>query len=69
MESKTALVWAQGRIELHTIATVHLDLILVVFPDDAELDDSLGDGSHLEGSLVLRVLLEEGGIFEGGDEL
>lgn len=68
MKAKTALVGTEGRIELHTIATVDLHLILVVFPNYAKLDDTLGDGSNLQGSLVFGILLEEGGILEGGDE-
>lgn len=54
---------------MHTVSSVDLHLPLVVFPDDSKLNDSFGDGSNLEGSLVFRVLFEEGGIFEGGDEL
>lgn len=69
MESKPAFVWTQGRVELHPIATVDLDLVFVVFPDDTELDDSLRDGSDLEGGLVLGILLEERGVLESGDEL
>jgi hypothetical protein len=47
MESEAALVWAKGRVELDTISAVDLGLSLVVLPDDAELDDSLGDGDDL----------------------
>lgn len=69
MESKAALVWPQGRVELHSVSPIDLHLALVVLPDDAELNDSFGDGGDLEGGLVLGVLLEEGGVLEGGDEL
>ena len=60
MESESTFVWTQGRIELYTVAAVDLNLILVVFPDHAELDDSLRDGSNLKGGLEFGVLLEEG---------
>lgn len=65
MESQSSLVGAQRGVELHTVAAVDLRLVLVVFPDDAELDDALGDGDDLEGGLVFGFLLEEGGVFEG----
>ena len=47
MESEAALVWAKGRVELDTVAAVDLRLAFVIFPDDTELDDSLGDGDDL----------------------
>lgn len=68
MKAKTAFVGTKGGIKLHTVATVDLDLVLVVFPDHAKLDDSLRDGSNLQGSLVFGVLLEERGVLKGGDE-
>ena len=69
VEAETALVGTEGRVVLHTETTVDLDLALVVLPDDAELDDALGDGDDLESLLVFVVLGEEGGGLEGGDEL
>jgi hypothetical protein len=69
VEAETALVWTEGRVELHTVALVDLALALVVLPDDAELDDALGNGDDLESLPVLGVLLEDGGAFQGGDEL
>lgn len=61
MEAETTLVRTESRVELHTVALVDLALALVVLPDDAELDDALGDGDNLESLLVLGVLLEERG--------
>lgn len=69
VQTETALVGAQGRVELHTVSTVYLDLALVVLPHDAELDDALGDGDNLECGAVLWVLLEEGRGLEGRSEL
>lgn len=69
VKSETTLVWAEGRVELDTITTVHLEVAIVVLPDDAELDDTLGDGDDLEGGAVLGVLLEEGAVLEGVVEL
>lgn len=60
MEAQTTLVGAQGRVELHTVAPVDLEVVVVVLPHDAELDDALGDGGDLERVAVLGVLLEEG---------
>lgn len=64
MEAETTFVGSECGIELDSIATVHLDLALVIFPDDSELDDAFWDGGDLERFLVLRVLVEEGGVFE-----
>jgi hypothetical protein len=65
MESQPAFVGTEGRVELNTIAAVHLWLVLVVFPDNTELDDSFGDCHDLESGLVFWVLFEESGVFEG----
>ena len=59
VETKTAFVWAESGVELHTVATVDLHLALVVFPDNAELNDSFRDRGNLQRGLVLWVLLEE----------
>ena len=42
MEAETSLVWADGRIELHAIAEVHLRLAAVIYPRHAEDDDAFG---------------------------
>lgn len=39
-------------------------LTLVILPDNAELNDTLGDGDHLEGLAVLGLLLEQSGVLE-----
>jgi len=69
VETETSFVWSKCRVELDSVTTVYLWLVLVIFPDHPELDDTLGDGDDLEGSLVFWLLLEEGGVFEGGDKL
>ena len=69
MEAETALVGTESRVELHAVSLLDLALALVVLPDNAELDDALGDGDDLESLLVFGVLGEEGGGLEGGDEL
>ena len=69
MEAETTLVGTEGRVELHTVAFLDLALVLVVLPDNAELDYTLGDGDDLESLLVFGVLGEERGGLEGGDEL
>lgn len=69
MQTQAALVGAQGRVELHSVATVDLDIALVVLPEHAELDDTLGDGGDLQGLAVLRVLLEQGAVLQSGGEL
>ena len=69
MEAETALVGTESRVELHAVSLLDLALALVVLPDNAELDDALGDGDDLKSLLVFGVLGEEGGGLEGGDEL
>jgi hypothetical protein len=69
VESQTALVRTEGGVELHTVSTVDLELAVVILPDDAELNDALGDRDDLQSGPVLRVLLEEGALFEGRDQL
>lgn len=69
MKAQAALVGAEGGIELHPVPSIDLQLVVVVGPDDAELNDSLGDGRNLERSPVLGVLFEEGGVLERRGEL
>lgn len=69
METETTLVRAKSRVKLHAVAAVHLQVAIVILPDDAELDDALGDGADLEGGAVLGVLLEEGALLKGAGEL
>jgi len=69
VESETALVWTESGVELDAVTAVDLWLVLVIFPDDTELDDSLWDGDDLQGGSVFGILLEKGGVFEGRDQL
>jgi hypothetical protein len=69
MESESTLVRTQGRVELHSVASVHTQLATVVLPSDTELQDTLGNGDDLESGAVLGVFLEEGAVFEGAGQL
>lgn len=69
VQSQTTLVGTKSRVELNTVAPVHLEVAGVIVPDDAELDDALGDGGDLEGSPVLRELLEQGAVLESARKL
>jgi hypothetical protein len=69
VQTETTFVWTEGGVELDSVSTVYLDLVLVIFPDDTELDDAFWDGSDLEGFLVFWVLFEEGRVLEGGGQL
>lgn len=69
MESETALVRSQSRVELHTVAPVDLNVALIIFPCDPELDDSFWDCGDLKGFPVFRVLLEKAGMLEGRGKL
>ena len=59
METEAAFIWSKGGVELHTVATVDLKLVLVILPDHAELNDALGDGGDLERNLVFWILLKK----------
>lgn len=65
VQAETTLVWTQSRVELNTVSAVHLELSLVIFPDNTELDNALRDRDNLQGSLIFGLLLEEGAVFEG----
>lgn len=69
VESKTALVGTESRVELDSVTTVDLEVALVIFPDDAELDDTLRNGGNSQSSAVLGVLVEEGAVLEGRGKL
>ena len=69
VETESSLVWAEGAVELNSVAVVDLWLKVVVLPDNTELDDTLWDGNDLKSSLVLWVLLEERRVLESGGEL
>jgi hypothetical protein len=69
MEAEAALVWAKGRVELDAVPAIELEVALVVLPNDAELDDALGNRDDGQSSLELWVLLKERAIFERAGEL
>ena len=62
MEAQTALVGADGAVELDAVAAVHLDLALVIDPGYTEGDDALRLDQTLDeaGLLVLGMLLHDG---------
>ena len=59
MEADTALIRTYGRVELHTVAGIGLDLTIVVHPCDFESQDTLRlhYALHDLGILKLRVLI------------
>ena len=63
MEPQTALVGADGAVELHPVAPVHLHLALIVHPGDAEKNDPLRLHEPLQqtGLFVLGMLVKHGG--------
>ena len=62
MEAQAALVGADGAVELHTVAAVHLNLALIVNPGHTEGDDALRLDQTLDQAslLVFGVLLHDG---------
>ena len=61
MQAQAALVGADGAVELHAEASVHLDLAVIVDPRHAEHDDALGLDDALEqrGLLILGMGLDD----------
>ena len=57
VETQAAFVGTDGRVELHTVAAVDLDLASVIDPGHTEHDDALGLDKALDqaGLLVLGV--------------
>lgn len=45
------------------------NLLVVILPDNAELNNALGDGDDLKSLAVLRLLLEESGVLKSGGKL
>ena len=69
MEPQAAFVGTKGRVELHTEATVHLNLAFVIFPSNSELDDPFWNCSDLESFLIIWVLFEKRAVLECRGEL
>jgi hypothetical protein len=59
VKTETALVRAKSRVKLHTVATVYVGLSLIVFPNNAELDDTLWDLNDLKCTFVFGMFCEE----------
>ena len=61
-KTQTALIGTESRVVLHAVTTVDMILELVVHPDNAELDGTLGLDHTLEqaGSLILGVGIDDG---------
>jgi hypothetical protein len=64
VKPQAALVGAQGTVVLHAVPAVDLHGAGVVFPQDAELDDALGDGDDFERFAVLGMGAEEGAVLK-----
>ena len=63
MEAQTALVGADGAVELDAVAVVHLNLTLVVHPGNPEQDGTLRGGQALQQSVPavsVLVFLDHG---------
>jgi hypothetical protein len=69
VETETTLVRAKGGVELDTETAVDLNVAFVILPDNAELDDALGDGDDLQGLAEFGLLLEESGVLESRGKL
>jgi hypothetical protein len=68
MESETTLVGTKSRVELDTVTTVKFEITLVVFPDNTELDDTLGDLNDFQAASQVRVDLEELRVLKAGNK-
>ncbi|KAH3663997.1 hypothetical protein OGAPHI_004711 [Ogataea philodendri] len=52
VQSQTSLVWAESRVELHSVTSVNVHHSLVILPGDSELDDSLWNRNNRNDSLA-----------------
>ena len=61
VETEAALVRSDGRVELHSVASVHLSLALVILPCNAELDESFRMNDPLDDCVcfVFRILFDQ----------
>ena len=61
MEADAALVGTDGVVVLHPPAALHADVVLVVFPADAEADDPVGLGDAAQDLVFVigRLALDE----------
>jgi hypothetical protein len=68
VQTETALVRTESRVELDSETAVDGDREVVALPGDSELDDTLGDLDDGEGATVVGVLLEELGGGQAGSQ-
>jgi hypothetical protein len=68
VQTETALVRTESRVELDSETAVDGDREVVALPGDSELDDTLGDLDDGEGAAVVGVLLEELGGGQAGSQ-
>ena len=54
METKTALVWSDCRVELHAVTSVCLDLTIVIDPGNLECKDALRFNDALHNLCILK---------------
>ena len=60
METKTALVWSDSRVELYSVSEIYMVYTLIICPGYSECDDSLRLYKSLKESILsvyLFVLL------------
>ncbi len=65
MEAQSALIGADGAVELHTVTQVHLHLTLVIHPRHAERDDPLRLHDTLDNLGLLKLGMLVIHIFDG----
>ena len=63
VQTQTALVGADGTVELNPVAVVHLNLTLVIHPRNPEQDAALGSGQPLQQGVALVGILV---LFDNG---
>ena len=55
METETSLVWSNGAIELDTITEVGLNLAFVIYPSNAECEDTIRLNHSLYDFSLLKL--------------
>ena len=68
MEPSATLIRTQTGVELYAISLVDFYFVLVISPDYAELDHTLGNGNYAERGTVCGMLGEQRRFCQGTRE-
>ena len=52
MESESSLIWSDSIVELHSVSTVDLDVVVIILPFHLEGDDSVRFCDSVQDSVL-----------------